>query len=69
MKAFFISLGLFFSYSFVYAQQKISTSEMDRINWMEFADFVPGNINTVLLPTGTLEPHGVRLRPMNISKK
>lgn len=59
MKVFFIGLGLFFSYSFVFAQQKISTREMDRINWMEFADFVPGNINTVLLPTGTLEPHGV----------
>ncbi|MBU2527409.1 MAG: creatininase family protein [Bacteroidetes bacterium] len=37
----------------------ISTREMDRINWMEFRDFVPGKINTVLLPTGTLEPHGV----------
>lgn len=32
---------------------------MNRINWMEFAEFVPQKINTVLLPTGTLEPHGV----------
>jgi len=32
---------------------------MNRINWMEFADFVPEKITTVLLPTGTLEPHGV----------
>lgn len=37
----------------------ISTREMDRINWMEFREHVPARINTVLLPTGTLEPHGV----------
>ena len=32
---------------------------MERINWMEFRDSVPSKINTVILPTGTLEPHGV----------
>jgi len=37
----------------------ISTREMDRINWMEFRETVPSKITTVLLPTGTLEPHGV----------
>jgi creatinine amidohydrolase len=37
----------------------ISTREMDRINWMEFKETVPSKIDTVLLPTGTLEPHGV----------
>ncbi len=37
----------------------ISTREMDRINWMEFRDAVPSKIQTVLLSTGTLEPHGV----------
>jgi len=37
----------------------VSTREMDRINWMEFKDVVPSKITTVLLPTGTLEPHGV----------
>jgi creatinine amidohydrolase len=37
----------------------VSTREMDRINWMEFREHVPGRINTVLLPAGTLEPHGV----------
>jgi creatinine amidohydrolase len=36
-----------------------STREMERINWMEFREFVPGQINTVLLPLGTLEAHGV----------
>jgi len=37
----------------------VSTREMDRINWMEFKDVVPSKVDTVLLPTGTLEPHGV----------
>ncbi len=37
----------------------VSTREMDRINWMEFREVVPSKIQTVLLPTGTLEPHGV----------
>jgi creatinine amidohydrolase len=37
----------------------VSTREMDRINWMEFREIVPARIQTVLLPTGTLEPHGV----------
>jgi len=37
----------------------VSTREMDRINWMEFKDVVPSRITTVILPTGTLEPHGV----------
>ena len=36
-----------------------TTREMNLISWMEFARFVPGKIETVLLPTGTLEPHGV----------
>jgi creatinine amidohydrolase len=36
-----------------------STREMERINWMEFQEWIPSKINTVLLPTGTLEPHGV----------
>jgi creatinine amidohydrolase len=37
----------------------VSTREMERINWMEFKEVVPSKINTVLLSTGTLEPHGV----------
>ncbi|MBA2645766.1 MAG: creatininase family protein [Pyrinomonadaceae bacterium] len=55
------------SASFVKAQSKpagtqkdvVSTRELDRINWMEFREVVPARIQTVLLPTGTLEPHGV----------
>src|SRR5438552_6264836 len=41
------------------ASRAPSTREMDRINWMEFGDWVPAKIDTVLLPLGTLEPHGV----------
>ncbi len=37
----------------------VSTRDMSDINWMEFRDVVPTKINTVILPTGTLEPHGV----------
>lgn len=40
-------------------QDFVSTREMERINWMEFRDTVPSKTSTVLLPTGTLEPHGV----------
>jgi creatinine amidohydrolase len=36
-----------------------STREMERINWIEFGECVPGKVNTVLLPLGTLEAHGV----------
>ena len=32
---------------------------MERINWLEFGEWVPAKIETVLLPLGTLEPHGV----------
>ena len=40
-------------------QNAPSTREMERINWIEFREWVPAKINTVLLPLGTLEPHGV----------
>lgn len=36
-----------------------TTRELERINWMELRDFVPARASTVLLPLGTLEPHGV----------
>jgi len=52
-----------------------STREMERINWMEFREWVPAKINTVLLPLGTIEPHGVTangadiIAPVAISKE
>jgi creatinine amidohydrolase len=41
------------------AKSAPNTREMERINWMEFRDWVPAKINTVLLPLGTIEAHGV----------
>ena len=36
-----------------------STRELNDLNWMEFQKLVPSQIQTVLLPTGTVEAHGV----------
>ncbi|HYE14999.1 MAG TPA: creatininase family protein [Pyrinomonadaceae bacterium] len=41
------------------ARDSVPTRDMERINWMEFKEVVPSKVQTVLLPTGTLEPHGV----------
>ncbi len=57
-----VTLLALLSVSIVAAQTDkdfVSTREMDRINWMEFRDVVPSKVKTVILPTGTLEPHGV----------
>jgi creatinine amidohydrolase len=40
-------------------KDSVRTRELERINWMEFKEIVPSKVQTVLLPTGTLEPHGV----------
>ena len=48
--------------------------DMARINWMAFKEQVPSKVQTVLLPLGTLEPHGVTangadiLAPVAIAK-
>ena len=36
-----------------------SSREMADLNWMEFREVVPAKVQTVLLPTGTVEAHGV----------
>jgi creatinine amidohydrolase len=64
IRVFIVAVAILALHTFAAAQtnaQKdfVSTREMDRINWMEFREVVPTRINTVLLPTGTLEPHGV----------
>ncbi|MDQ3069039.1 MAG: creatininase family protein [Acidobacteriota bacterium] len=41
------------------AQGSPRTRDLSRINWMEFKEWVPSRVQTVLLPLGTLEPHGV----------
>ena len=40
-------------------QNAPSTRDMERITWTEFREWVPAKIQTVLLPLGTLEAHGV----------
>jgi len=39
--------------------QPVPSRWMDELNWMEFREIVPAKVKTVLLTTGTLEPHGV----------
>ncbi|HEX7515958.1 MAG TPA: creatininase family protein [Chthoniobacterales bacterium] len=72
---FCLSLGSLAAASVSAAEQPSpSTREMERINWMEFREWVPGKISTVLLPLGTIEPHGVTangadiLAPVAIAK-
>ncbi len=61
MRHFFIVLNVIsVFYGVVLGQQnRPSTREMNLISWQEFKQVVPGRIETVLLPVGTLEPHGV----------
>lgn len=56
---YLILFGWIFIPLAAWAQEGPTTRSMNLISWQEFADFVPGRIETVLLPTGTLEPHGV----------
>jgi len=43
----------------LFPQTEPSSREMNLLCWQEFRELVPGKINTVLLPIGSLEPHGV----------
>jgi len=36
-----------------------TTRDMNLLTWTEFQELVPASIETVLLPTGSIEPHGV----------
>ncbi len=36
-----------------------TTRDLAKINWMEFREVVPSKVDTVLLPLGTMEAHGV----------
>lgn len=62
MRLISLLLTFLFVCSLAHAQTRadiVSAREMERINWMEFREVVPNKISTVILPTGTLEPHGV----------
>jgi creatinine amidohydrolase len=41
------------------APQAPTTREMALLGWQEFGELVPARIRTVLVPFGSLEPHGV----------
>src|SRR5688572_12743459 len=41
------------------AAQQPRTRLMDELNWMEFGEWVPARVRTVIVTVGTLEPHGV----------
>ena len=46
----------------VFAEKKVegpTTRDMNLMNWQEFQRFVPEQIESVLLPVGSIEPHGV----------
>lgn len=53
------TLGFVFLLSSLLAAQTPRSREVDELNWMEFRDLVPAKINTVLIPVGTVEAHGV----------
>lgn len=59
IRAFLLSLCMASAVAAQTAADRASTREMADINWMEFKEVVPSKIDTVILPTGTLEPHGV----------
>ncbi|HXS10981.1 MAG TPA: creatininase family protein, partial [Candidatus Krumholzibacteria bacterium] len=56
MNASALLLGLFLAAN---SADSPSTRDLSDINWMELKELVPSKVNTVILPTGTLEPHGV----------
>lgn len=51
----FLCCGLLFSDK----KQVPTTREMNLMTWTEFYELVPARVKTVLLPVGSLEPHGV----------
>jgi len=54
-----IMVGVFASAQTPPAAKSPTTREMNLLCWQEFGELVPAKIRTVLLPTGSLEPHGV----------
>jgi len=63
------------SFAGLASAQQLPSRWMDELNWMEFREIVPAKVKTVLLTTGTLEPHGVvnngadNLAPVKIAEE
>jgi creatinine amidohydrolase len=53
-----IMVGVF-AFAQTPAAKAPTTREMNLLCWQEFGELVPAKTRTVLLPTGSLEPHGV----------
>ncbi len=53
-----IMVGVF-AFAQTPAAKSPTTREMNLLCWQEFGELVPAKTRTVLLPTGSLEPHGV----------
>ncbi len=54
-----VSAGVLLALAAPLVAQAPTTREMNLIGWQEFAEVVPSRVETVLIPVGTLEPHGV----------
>jgi creatinine amidohydrolase len=57
-----LPIGLIAAAAIGFAAQssdEVPTRDLSDINWMEFKEVVPAKVSTVIVPTGTLEPHGV----------
>jgi creatinine amidohydrolase len=59
MKRLFLLACLLASVFSPASAEELPSRWMDELNWMEFREIVPAKSKTVLLTTGTLEPHGV----------
>ena len=56
----FVSVLLLAASPLASAAQEPTTRQLNLLGWQEFAEIMErGEIETVLIPTGTLEPHGV----------
>lgn len=58
MKKLFVA-SLVTIFSVAVNAQELPSRYMDELNWMHFREIVPAKVKTVILTTGTLEPHGV----------
>lgn len=54
-----LSAGVSYTVAGAVQESSPSTREMNLLCWQEFQELVPARLDTVLLPVGSLEPHGV----------
>lgn len=59
MKKLVMVMPTVFVLSAVSLAQELPSRYLDELNWVHFREIVPAKVQTVILTTGTLEPHGV----------